>query len=709
MRTTVEGYYSPLPPPPPPPPATPPPTPKPTTLPPTPDPTPVPPCSGDVRVEVTTDNWGQETTWTLVNDCDGQTIASGGPYSNNYYFVENYTSGPAQYTFTILDEYGDGICCGYGQGSYAIYCDGIEVAAGGQFGYDESATFGSCDVVTPRPTKSPTPKPTASPTSPPTPSPTLSPSPYAIYLCEDASFDETSTVTTNHAGSSTGKFLDMGPGSGAFVEFDVDGGPSGGPCALSFQYANGAVGKRRCDVSVNGNSVGQLDFASTGTWATWQRDKTNDEMYLLASCDAGSNAIRVTTQDAGGPNLDYLEVATATAAPTTSPTTMPTASPITPAPTAPPTLPPTEAPTSDPTARPTDAPTSPPTDALKTPNPSEAPTRGPTPHPSDAPSRAPTGNPTDVPTAPPTSNPTTPNPSQAPTRGPTFSPSGLPTRNPTEAPTTRPTDGPTSNPTTPEPTDAPTKAPTTGPTAAQVPATPQTAVYDGDLGAPKCAVVGNLCTSGATHLDGKASNNEVLAPNTLDSCEDGSSGNYHNDESVDSITVKTLDGGALQTGKRVEIEATVWAWSTGAYDKADFFYSATVLDPQWKRIDTIQPGGGANTLKVDYTIPLGSSLQAVRVQMRYYGNEVACNGEKWDDVDDLAFAVEDDGAAGDAAPDKKPPEAPPNPDSDLCIGIPDEERCQLPDACRWKGKNKGCQPMGSTAGDKSGKAQKRKK
>ena len=42
---------------------------------------------------------------------------------------------------TILDSYGDGICCGYGNGSYTVGNNGVVYATGGQFQDDETTNF----------------------------------------------------------------------------------------------------------------------------------------------------------------------------------------------------------------------------------------------------------------------------------------------------------------------------------------------------------------------------------------------------------------------------------------------------------------------------------------------------------------------------------------------------------------------------------------
>jgi hypothetical protein len=100
-----------------------------------------------IEVNVTSDYYGNETWWTLVNTCTGDEVFSGGPYSP--YFIDLIPSAclPAgQYNFTIVDVWGDGICCGYGDGGYWVKIDGIEVAAGGEFGRVETEIIGSCST-----------------------------------------------------------------------------------------------------------------------------------------------------------------------------------------------------------------------------------------------------------------------------------------------------------------------------------------------------------------------------------------------------------------------------------------------------------------------------------------------------------------------------------------------------------------------------------
>jgi len=93
---------------------------------------------------LTTDFFPNEITWQVAEE-DGDIIAAGGPYAdNNTQFVETFCLDTAQcYTFTIFDLAGDGICCGFGQGSYTIENDAGEeiVASTGEYGASESSEF----------------------------------------------------------------------------------------------------------------------------------------------------------------------------------------------------------------------------------------------------------------------------------------------------------------------------------------------------------------------------------------------------------------------------------------------------------------------------------------------------------------------------------------------------------------------------------------
>jgi chitodextrinase len=96
-----------------------------------------------VTLSITLDNYPEETSWTLTND-GGQTIASGGTYGSQpdgSTVTETICLVDDCYTFTINDTYGDGICCGFGNGSYSLTNGGTVLASGGSFTSSEATDF----------------------------------------------------------------------------------------------------------------------------------------------------------------------------------------------------------------------------------------------------------------------------------------------------------------------------------------------------------------------------------------------------------------------------------------------------------------------------------------------------------------------------------------------------------------------------------------
>jgi len=108
----------------------------------TPPPPPPPPsCSGtDVTVTVRADNYGSETAWQLFNSAN-QVLGGGSNLANNSTNTREFCLADGDYRFTITDSFGDGICCGFGNGQYTVTADGQTLASGGQFGRSESKTF----------------------------------------------------------------------------------------------------------------------------------------------------------------------------------------------------------------------------------------------------------------------------------------------------------------------------------------------------------------------------------------------------------------------------------------------------------------------------------------------------------------------------------------------------------------------------------------
>jgi hypothetical protein len=100
-----------------------------------------------ITVDIMTDNYGEETSWQVVQQGTGTVMGSGSGYgSNTLYSAEVCVASTGCYDFTIYDAYGDGICCSYGNGYYNVYYNGGLVGSGGTFGASETVGFigGGC-------------------------------------------------------------------------------------------------------------------------------------------------------------------------------------------------------------------------------------------------------------------------------------------------------------------------------------------------------------------------------------------------------------------------------------------------------------------------------------------------------------------------------------------------------------------------------------
>ncbi len=91
-------------------------------------------------VQLTTDDYGSETSWSLSSVQAG-VVQSGSGYVSNSSESIALCLADGDYTFTINDSYGDGICCSYGSGQYSVLVGGQTVASGASFGSSESTLF----------------------------------------------------------------------------------------------------------------------------------------------------------------------------------------------------------------------------------------------------------------------------------------------------------------------------------------------------------------------------------------------------------------------------------------------------------------------------------------------------------------------------------------------------------------------------------------
>ncbi len=95
-----------------------------------------------LRLDLETDNFGSETSWMLT-DTKGNQLAAGGPYDDNTLYSISFCLPYGNYQFTILDAWGDGICCLEGDGYYTLtdLVTNQVICSGGEFGSSERTDF----------------------------------------------------------------------------------------------------------------------------------------------------------------------------------------------------------------------------------------------------------------------------------------------------------------------------------------------------------------------------------------------------------------------------------------------------------------------------------------------------------------------------------------------------------------------------------------
>ena len=95
----------------------------------------------EVIVEINPDNYPQEISWILREN--GVQVGSGTFTGDTICVAET-----SCIQFSIYDSANDGICCGFGDGSYFLYVDGAVVHTGGDYGAGETFSTGCTQGTT---------------------------------------------------------------------------------------------------------------------------------------------------------------------------------------------------------------------------------------------------------------------------------------------------------------------------------------------------------------------------------------------------------------------------------------------------------------------------------------------------------------------------------------------------------------------------------
>jgi len=99
------------------------------------------PCS-NLDIEVKTDIFFSETSWNLKDGSSQIILSSGQGYdtSNSLNTVKQCLI-PGRYTFSIFDSFGDGLCCGHGNGYYKLKSNGVVIHSGAEFASQDAVTL----------------------------------------------------------------------------------------------------------------------------------------------------------------------------------------------------------------------------------------------------------------------------------------------------------------------------------------------------------------------------------------------------------------------------------------------------------------------------------------------------------------------------------------------------------------------------------------
>ena len=78
-------------------------------------------------VQVQTDQYAGETSWEILNE-DSEVVAVSPPYQNNTLQNHMVFLPSGDYEFVMMDAFGDGICCDFGEGWFGLKNDcGLEL------------------------------------------------------------------------------------------------------------------------------------------------------------------------------------------------------------------------------------------------------------------------------------------------------------------------------------------------------------------------------------------------------------------------------------------------------------------------------------------------------------------------------------------------------------------------------------------------------
>lgn len=98
-------------------------------------------CRGEItNLKLTTDRYPSETSWAIFDE-NNEVVAKGDKHDKNKAYEFKNCLPTGCYTFQIVDSYGDGICCNYGNGSFEFIVNGKQIGKGSNFGSNFTKQF----------------------------------------------------------------------------------------------------------------------------------------------------------------------------------------------------------------------------------------------------------------------------------------------------------------------------------------------------------------------------------------------------------------------------------------------------------------------------------------------------------------------------------------------------------------------------------------
>ena len=81
-----------------------------------------------ITLIINPDNYPEETSWKLYDSTNNEIVHTGSLNSNTEYYIEDIcVNFESCFTLDVFDSYGDGICCGYGEGNFMMIDSGGNV------------------------------------------------------------------------------------------------------------------------------------------------------------------------------------------------------------------------------------------------------------------------------------------------------------------------------------------------------------------------------------------------------------------------------------------------------------------------------------------------------------------------------------------------------------------------------------------------------